>query len=219
MRGIILAAGEGRRMGLPKVFLRHGARSLVTMHVDRLIEVGCTSVTIVTQPAWASDVRAMLVAHHTRVHVEAAITSSQGASLAAALRVLPAGDDTLVVTPVDLFPADVSTYASLVVALEKGFLASTPTFHGHGGHPVLVKRAVLLPYESSREAPRLRDVLDQLAAARTRIPVSDPKVRGDFDTRADFLAATSSQPFLVARAATTSAFSSGAMMRRVRVRV
>lgn len=181
--GIVLAAGEGRRMGGPKALLEVGGAPLVERHVARLVEVGCGSLVVVVRPPQADAVRAWLRSY-PRATVAAVTTSSQSESLAAALALI--ATDVTLITPVDLLPAAAATHRALLAALDDATLAVTPTYDGRGGHPVIVRRALLAGFES---APRpLRDVLAGAGVARRRIEVADPRVLGDFDTPADLRA-------------------------------
>lgn len=95
LRAVVLAAGEGRRMGGSKALLVVDARPLVVRHVQRLAELGCESIAVVVRPGVAPAVSRLLeratgsrlVAQPGRldVRVIAVQTSSQAASLAAGL--------------------------------------------------------------------------------------------------------------------------------------
>lgn len=179
--GIVLAAGEGRRMGGPKALLEVRGSALVEQHVARLVEAGCTCVVIVVRPAQADAVRRLL-GKYPQATVEAVVTSSQSDSLAAGLRVVPS-HDVLIITPVDLLPANLATHQRLLAALDHATLAVTPLHAGRGGHPVIARRVLL---DSFADRPRpLRDILAEAGEARQRIEVDDPRVLGDFDTPAD----------------------------------
>lgn len=189
--GIVLAAGEGRRMGGSKALLElHGA-TLVEHHVARLVEIGCTSVAVVVQPGLAGVVRALLQAHR-EVLVHGVTTGSQAESLAVGVRVLhqgrSTGDDVIVVTPVDMLPAEARTYRALLAHLTGAVVAVTPLHRGRGGHPVVARRAVLSSYEADARgsAPTLREVLAAVGVPRRRrVELDDPRVLGDLDTPAD----------------------------------
>jgi CTP:molybdopterin cytidylyltransferase MocA len=193
LSGIVLAAGEGRRMGGEKALLALEGATLVEHHVARLAELGCQSIAVVVRPSAVDLVRTLVRAQH-EVRVAGVTTRSQAESLAAALAVLDrAGrtrQDVIIVTPVDMLPAEASTYRALLACLGRDTLAVTPLYRGRGGHPVIVRRALLAPYEAPPSAahpspPSLREVLTAALEARRRIEVDDPRVLGDLDTPAD----------------------------------
>lgn len=184
--GLVLAAGHGLRMGGPKALLARGGVTLVERHVRRLAEVGCVSVVVVTRPELAERVRTLLGHSRLTCKVHGEATSSQAASLAAGLRVLGFAD-VLVISPVDALPAAPATYRALLAALGPQLDAVTPVHAGRGGHPVVVRRSLLVTYDVAlapgAEPPPLRTVLR--AARRLRLPVDDARVLGDYDRPGD----------------------------------
>lgn len=190
LSGIVLAAGEGRRMGRTKALIEIDGASLVARHVVRLAEVGCRSIVVVARATEADLVRSV-VGHSSEVHVEGVTTNSQAASLAAGLRALDAAasapDDVIIVTPVDMLPASAETHRALLASLEGSTLAVTPLYAGKGGHPVILRRQVLARYEEplTDVLPPLRDVLGMMMESRRRVEIDDPRVLGDIDTPAD----------------------------------
>ncbi|MET0594285.1 MAG: NTP transferase domain-containing protein [Polyangiaceae bacterium] len=193
LAGIVLAAGEGRRMGGTKALIELEGASLVEHHVSRLAEIGCTSIVVVARHT-AADVVRSVVGRSREVRVEGVTTNSQAASLAAGLRVLDAAgsahDDVIIVTPVDMLPASSETHRALLACLDGSIVAVTPLHAGRGGHPVILRRQLLAPYEAARddEPPSLRDVLAGAMESRRRVEVDDPRVLGDLDTPADLRA-------------------------------
>lgn len=173
--GVVLAAGEGKRMGMPKAHLRVGGARLLDLHTAALREAGAKATVLVVRPPAVPG-----------PGVVPALTASQAESLAVGLRVLAGSaqsHDLVVITPVNLLSARPSTLAALVEAVRAGALAATPVHRGRGGHPVVVRLAALAGFA---EAPSpLRDVLARLGSARVRVVVDDAAVLGDFDTPAD----------------------------------
>jgi CTP:molybdopterin cytidylyltransferase MocA len=184
LHGIVLAAGSGRRMGLPKALLRLGGRTLLERHVLRLHESGVVDVLAVVRPDDADEARATLRQLPFEVTLVSATTPSQAASLVVAARHLPIGPgDIVAVTPVDLMPPRPETIVTLASTLVHT-LAATPSYRGRGGHPALLRAAVIAPYLRG-ETPPLRDVLAALGRDRLRVEVDDAAVVGDFDQPSD----------------------------------
>lgn len=175
--GIVLAAGEGRRMGRPKAELVVGGRTLLERHVARLEALGAAQIVVVARRPVT-----------TRAELCVAATRSQAESLAVAAAALRAVD-AVVVTPVDLVPPAEATYRALLSALTDDLRAITPTFRGHGGHPVVVRPEVLVAaYRRAAAPPPLNRVLGALGRDRLRLAVDDALVLGDLDTPADWRA-------------------------------
>jgi CTP:molybdopterin cytidylyltransferase MocA len=206
---LVLAAGEGRRMGGSKALLLVDGVSLVQRHLLRLHEAGCRSMAVVVRPAVAPIVAELVgtLPCSAGVRVVPASTDSQADSLAAGLRALLAlealeHDATVLVTPVDMLPPALGTVGALLAALQGDVLAATPLYRGRGGHPVAVRAELLAPYlsDSLRELPSLRDVLTRAAHRRVRVEVDDERIHGDLDTPSDVRAVGGASPvFLAAR--------------------
>lgn len=185
--GIVLAAGQGTRMGGPKALLRVGARTLTELHVERLLEARCKPIVVVTRPELASHLEPLLPAAAVTLGV---VTSSPADSLSAAIAWLDqrelgwmdADRSAVVVTPVDLLPASVATIEQLLLAVETSHdvLAASPTLRGQGGHPVVARPSVL-----RGPAVPLRERLGSLGSRRVRVAVDDAAITGDFDSPAD----------------------------------
>jgi CTP:molybdopterin cytidylyltransferase MocA len=182
LSAIVLAAGEGRRMGTPKALLEVGGVTLVERHVGRLVELGCEAIAVVVRPevAVAPSLRSMAC-----VRIVEARTASQAESLAAGLRALEGIDDPILVTPVDLMPPGLATLRTLLDALAPSVDAVTPVHGGRGGHPVIARHRVLAGSSTGLEGVPLRARLAALGPRRLRIPVEDASVLGDFDVPAD----------------------------------
>lgn len=180
---VVLAAGQGRRMGGNKALLLVDGCSLVRRHVARLREVGCAHVVVVVPTKRVVAVREELGAFDA-VEIVGADTSGQAESLAAALSHV--AGDVVVVTPVDLVPPRAATMQALLAALTPPFAAVTPTWEGQGGHPVVIRREWLVEFERGfAPLPTLHDVLRGLGTRRLRLPVDDAAVLGDLDTPQD----------------------------------
>ena len=166
-------------MGGPKAALVVDGRTLLAHHLERLYALGCAPILVVLH----EDVGPP-EALPPSVRILAARTPSQAASLALAVAALPASAEAVLVTPVDLLPPRLDTLRTLVAALGEGHLAVSPTFGARGGHPVIVRRALLTPYARG-DAPPLRALLDEAGARRLRVPVDDERVCGDLDRPSD----------------------------------
>lgn len=197
LAAVVLAAGHGRRMGVPKALLAIDGTTLVERHVARLVELGCAPVLVVVRPETAGTVRPRVEHFGLVVRVVTARTSSQAESLIAGASVLvPPGSPhairETIVTPVDMLPASLATLDTLLAALVRPLLAVTPTHRGRGGHPIVIGAELLVRLvRTGAEAPEgsqlpsLRDVLDGLGPRRARVAVEDAKVLGDFDVPSD----------------------------------
>lgn len=145
--GLLLAAGEGRRMGIPKALLRdpHGVPYL-DRAVGCLLDGGCATVTVVLG-ASADEARALLddagwVEDDAVAVIEAADWSTgMGASLRAGLASLSASDSVAaLVTLVDLPDVGDDVVRRLLADPAGPDTLARAAYDGKPGHPVLLGR-------------------------------------------------------------------------------
>lgn len=168
MDGIVLAAGWSTRMGHPKALTRIGGEPAVARVARACRNAGCASVTVVAPPGVA------LPPLDARVLVNPDPDAGRTRSLQLALR----GD--ALVWPIDHPLARPGTARRLLDAPGEWVV---PTFHGRGGHPIVLRgRAVDLARAAPPHAP-LRDALR--GARRVDVPVEDDGVLANLDTPED----------------------------------
>jgi molybdenum cofactor cytidylyltransferase len=194
--GVVLAAGNGVRMGGSKALLTLDGESLLAAHAARLQQGGCARVVAVVR---AEILGALGVVKDARLVVSDA--EDQAGSLAVALREHRAPpDEIVVVTPVDAAPVGATTIARLVEAVAGGAIAATPRYETKSGHPIACRRSVLEPYRGAPPYPPLRDVLRGLGDKRAHVDVGDPRVGVDLDTPDDVVKLTGQPPRFLGRA-------------------
>lgn len=150
--GLLLAAGAGSRMGVPKALLRDAeGRALLPRVATRLLDGGCDEVTVVLG-ARAEEARSLLDASADRwppATVSAVLAeeweSGMAASLATGLWALTrseAGQDAVVIHLVDLPDVTADVVARVVdtwrAAGESHQAIVRATYAGDPGHPVLL---------------------------------------------------------------------------------
>ncbi len=144
--GLVLAAGEGRRMGGPKALLRDESGTPWVVRTVRVLQHGGVADVVVVVGAAADEVRAALLAavppdHGVRVVAADDWAEGMGASLRTGLASLAStAHDTVLVSLVDLPDVDAGVVGRLVgTATGAGDLARA-AYDGVPGHPVLIGR-------------------------------------------------------------------------------
>lgn len=159
--GVLLAAGAGTRMGMPKALVRDAA-GVPWLHlaVTALLDGGCDEVVVVLG-ADAGTARGLLPDRAgVRSVVAASWSAGPGASLAAGLGAL--GDDTVAcISLVDLPTMPVAVVRRVVGTVDGPGVLRRAVFDGRPGHPVLVgpaHRAALLAAVTRDPADRAAGV-------------------------------------------------------------
>lgn len=137
--GLLLAAGAGRRYGMPKALVRLGGRLLVERGAETLREGGCDPVVVVLGAA-ADRVRAEARLGNALVVDNPEWPSGMGSSLGAGLRAtLSLGVDSVLVLLVDL-PGMTPAAVRRVAALASPDALVMAGYGRRRGHPVLLGR-------------------------------------------------------------------------------
>jgi len=137
--GVLLAAGAGRRFGLPKALVRHRGRLFVEHAAGVLHDAGCVPVVVVLG-ASADEVRAAASLTGSSIVDNPEWTTGMGSSLRAGLAALHAPDVVAaVILPVDT-PGVTAAAVRRFVELGAPDALARATYDGTPGHPVLIGR-------------------------------------------------------------------------------
>lgn len=186
--GLVLAAGQGRRMGGPqKLLLPYQGVALVRRAAEALLGAGLSPVVVVVG-ADAEAVEGELRGPRLQVIRNPRHAEGMGTSVAAGVAALGSGVGAVAVALGDM----PRLRADTVRALHRAFLATgrgiaVPLWEGRRGHPVL--------FDLTRYRPHLlgltgdegaRSVLQSCPDDVLEVPVDDPGVVLDVDTPEDF---------------------------------
>lgn len=199
--GIVLAAGEGKRMGGPKALLAvrwgegPGELPLAIAHARAMLDGGAERVVVVTRAAVARELSRFAQRGLDLIVSRAEEGLGPAGSIHFALQFLEAqglGEDhlpLLLVTPVDLPPASAEIRSALLGAMAarapgSDVVLARPSVDGRRGYPLVAESAALSAFRAPKP-PVLRDVLESLGARVLDVPVADPRAVTDLDTRED----------------------------------
>ena len=185
--GIILAAGESRRMGRPKALLPFRGGTFVSEIAENLGR-HCEPVIAVFGFDAANVMRsaALIKPLGSFVRVENPLyRMGMLTSLQAGLRAVPEDCDAVCFTLVD-HPA---VLPATVDALFGGFSQcaapiAIPRRAGKRGHPVLVRREIMAEFLAEKPEAMVRDVVDRHAAEILYLEVDDRGISDDIDNPA-----------------------------------
>jgi len=132
--GLLLAAGQGSRLGRPKALVEIGGQSLAARGVALLRDGGAVPVVVVTGAASVS-LPGVITVHNPDWR------SGMGSSLRAGLATLPADSAAVVIALVDQPLIGPESVRRLIAAFLVGAEVAVACYEGKPRNPVLITRA------------------------------------------------------------------------------
>lgn len=175
--GLILAAGESRRMGFPKALLRYREETFLD-RLAGLFAARCSPV-IVVLGAEAERIRAGGHPAATFV-VNPNWARGQTTSMQCGLRAVPPEADGVLFTLVD-HPAIAPATIDALLDGPRAALLRVPRYHGRRGHPIWFSRDIVPEFLALPETGAARDVVRSHSAQTEFLDVDDPGILADID--------------------------------------
>jgi molybdenum cofactor cytidylyltransferase len=184
---IVPAAGKGERFGGGKLLTPVDGVPMIERTIRSLLDGGVETVIVVLAPE--SDVSPSSVAAlgDPRVRTVVNRDPSRGmfSSIQAGLRLAPSGANPVLVLPGDMPFVRTQTVTAVVRAALDGAEPLSPTHDGRRGHPLALPGCTPAALLAADPRESLNDVLRMLLLPRRELPVDDPGILRDVDTRAD----------------------------------
>ena len=186
---VLLAAGESRRMGRPKLTLPWGSGgSVIAQVAARFQEAGVEPLLVITGGDREEVEQAL---HGTGAQCLFNPNYRQGgmlSSIKVGLRHLLDGEvQAAMLAPADLPALTVETLRSLLDHRRRsGADLIVPSYQMRRGHPVLIGRPQWQDVLELKEGETLRNFLRRKADQIDYVVVDDPGVIQDLDTREDY---------------------------------
>jgi molybdenum cofactor cytidylyltransferase len=174
--GIILAAGESRRMGFPKALLPYREETFLDTLID-LFASRCASVVVVLG-AEAERIRAASTRPATFV-TNPDYARGMTTSLQCGLRALPPDAARVLFTLVD-HPAVLPSTLDALLAPPLQLLR-VPRYRSERGHPICFRRDLIPEFLALDENGAARDVVRAHAADTEFLDLDDPGITADID--------------------------------------
>jgi molybdenum cofactor cytidylyltransferase len=174
--GIILAAGESRRMGFPKAILRYRDETFLDTLIGLFAPV-CSPV-IVVLGSNADRIRESTVRSATFVY-NPDYLRGMTTSLQCGLRALPPQADTVLFTLVDHPAVSPGTVNALLAAPRPQL--RVPRHAGLRGHPICFSRELVPEFLAIPENGAARDVVHAHASGTQFLDLDDPGIVADID--------------------------------------
>jgi CTP:molybdopterin cytidylyltransferase MocA len=179
--GLVLAAGEGRRLGQPKALLEIDGERLVDRAVRALHEAGCTPVYVVAGAA-------PLAPAHTSGAVVVVDNPAWRTGMGSSVRrgLASVEEEAVVIMVVDTPGIGANVVGRLVEAYAGGATAAVATYHGAPRNPVLLARQHFTDVSALAVGDvGARAFLSARPEVVTHVECSDLADPGDIDTPED----------------------------------
>jgi len=138
LAGVVLAAGESRRMGQPKQLLPFGGSTILECVVDTLLMAGVGEV-IVVLGHLAERVGAVLGERPVRAVINASYRQGMLTSVKGGVRAIGAGYDAVLFALGDQPHIDCAVVSGVIRAYRAGTAGIViPCYEGKKGHPIII---------------------------------------------------------------------------------
>lgn len=185
LAGLVLAAGESRRMGSPKPLLRLHGETFLDISVSRLAAL-CSPVIAVLGPASASILASVARPSAFSPVLNPNPSLGMMSSLHCGLRAVPPSAPGVLLTLVDCPAILPSTFSSVARAFFDLHLdVAVPVFDNRRGHPICLSPAVLAALLDSPVSTPPRDIIARFRTPASLVPVTDPGILADADFPGD----------------------------------
>jgi molybdenum cofactor cytidylyltransferase len=186
---VVLAAGQSRRMGRPKMVLPWGTTTVIGQVTNVLARAGIDPIIVVTGGAESQVVSALDGFPVTTIHNPFYLQSEMLISLQLGLRAMPEDISAVLVCLGD--QPQIDTEVVLQVAAqyrETKMPLVIPSFQMRRGHPWLVDRNLWAAIISLDPESNLRQFLQMHQDKITYVTVSTESILKDLDTPEDYSA-------------------------------
>ena len=174
--GLILSAGESRRMGSPKALLPYDGDTFLGRLIGLFLE-RCDPVVVVLG-CGAEEIRARTT-RPARFVINTDYTRGQTSSMQRGLRAIPPDSEGVLFTLVD-HPAVAPSTLDALLAESTGLLR-VPRYQGRRGHPIWFARAMMAEFLAIPDTGAARDVVRKYVLETDYLDLDDPGIVADVD--------------------------------------
>ncbi|MFN8241210.1 MAG: nucleotidyltransferase family protein [Bacteroidales bacterium] len=187
LHAIVLAAGESRRMGQPKMLLPFRGKTVIETVIDNITASGIDNIHVVLG-ANAEAITSVISKYDVKIIINNIYKEGMLSSVKKGFRQLP--DD---LGAVLVFPGD---QPSIDAAIIKGFIKKVsetgkgiviPVKDGRRGHPILISSKYRSEVLRLEDEEGLRGLSVKFRDDVGEIPVDDEAILRDIDTYDDYL--------------------------------
>jgi molybdenum cofactor cytidylyltransferase len=184
---IILAAGESKRMKVPKMLLPFNGKTMIEMTIMNVINSEVFN-TLVVLGSYRDEICGVISSLPVTICINDNYREGMLSSVQCGLRNIPESAGAVLIIPGDqplIEPAVINRVINAYRSLKKGIVM--PVFKGRRGHPLLIDRKYIDEIKSYGN----NEVLSSLAGIHKEdvleVSVNSPEILKDFNTKEDYL--------------------------------
>jgi molybdenum cofactor cytidylyltransferase len=202
INAIVLAAGESKRMGMPKPLLQFGETGVTTFlgQIVSVLQRARVDRTTVVLGAQSQRIRTAMDLSGADVVLNENYREGQLSSLIAGLKTLPPEAEAMLLCLVDNPFITVGVVDEVISAFRlTGRPIVIPVFEGERGHPTLFAREMFDQLLAAPVDKGARHAVYSNEAKIFEVPVSEPGIRYRIDTPEDYLSRFGIAPRIIER--------------------
>lgn len=185
---VVLAAGKGKRMGMDKLFLTLGEKTILEHTVDNALRSDVEEVVLVTRPRSKKAVAELFEGKNVRVVTNPRHLDGMASSLKAGLSVVNPLTQGVIFALGDQPFVTPAVYNALISSYHQHWnLLTAPLYQGQRGNPVLMDRRIwpqIMKLEGDRGG---RDLFSEIPEEEVSLLELDkPEILYDIDTQEDY---------------------------------
>lgn len=184
---VVLAGGESRRMGTPKMLLPFRGMTMIEKTIATIREAGVGNIMVVLG---AETEKLPLLLQKLSVYYCINFNHHEGmlSSVVCGINNLPEAIEAVIVCPGDqplINPSTISNMINLFASSDKGIFI--PVYEGKRGHPLMFDAKYRNEINFLEPEKGLRSLISSHPEDVYEIVTSDPGILKDFDTYDDYL--------------------------------
>ena len=185
---VILAAGQSRRMGQPKMLLPWGNQTVIEHVVATFLSAGIEDILIVTGAEQERVEKAIDKYPIRKAHNRNYASGEMLSSLQCGLKALPEEAQVVLIGLGDQPQVQEDSIRSICQAYREGVSRLVvPSFHMKRGHPWLIARSLWDEILALQPPETLRDFLNKHAGEILYVNMETPTILADLDTPEDYM--------------------------------
>lgn len=184
---IILAAGDSRRMGQPKMLLPWGNLTVIEHVVNTFLRAGIEDVLVITGGAHEKVCSALAPYPIRKIHNQDYATGEMLSSIQSGIRHLSGGTRAAIIGLGDQPQIQENSIRTIFEAYRaSGSSLVVPSFERKRGHPWLVARSLWDELLALQPPQTPRDFLNKHSAQIQYVNMDTPTILADLDTPDDY---------------------------------